>query len=102
MSVIDAVHAAFTVLGIVGGGISLLLLARPRLLQRPPTEITCPRCSMFVSYRYIDEAEAERLRLLMDNHIASHPTTRPDDDHMGESWDFAPGDRDSDQNGETR
>ncbi|MEU6210748.1 hypothetical protein ABZ891_12630 [Streptomyces sp. NPDC047023] len=72
MSVIDAAHAAFTVLGIVGGGISLLLLTRPRLLQRPPTEITCPRCLMFVSYQYIDDAEAERLQQLMNNHIASH------------------------------
>ncbi|MFF8264064.1 hypothetical protein [Streptomyces virginiae] len=73
MNAIDAAHAAFTVLGIVGGGISLLLLTRPRLLQRPPTQITCPRCLMFISYQYIDAAEAERLQRLMDNHITSHP-----------------------------
>ncbi|MFF4425034.1 hypothetical protein ACFY04_30405 [Streptomyces sp. NPDC001549] len=70
--------------------------------RRPEERLDCQVCSWSICFRSVTPESARYFRTLAGQHAATH-NPDPDDDPkwMGESWIWAPGDRD-DKNGEAR
>ncbi|MFJ7590097.1 hypothetical protein ACIQZO_22470 [Streptomyces sp. NPDC097617] len=67
--------------------------------RRPEQLLDCPACPWSIRFRNTAPETVNFLHTLADQHRASH-TDDPTDAHMGESWIWEHGDRDT--NGDAR